>query len=301
MSGPFSRIKGMGGIIMRVIFKDNGAVFTGIKCFNLARSCACGQAFRWEKRGDGWMGVVSDRCAVLKQEAETLYINPCTPHEAAKWREYLDLDGNYAGLEDKLRANKALSVCLPCSSGIHVFTQEPFETLISFIISANNNLGRIQGIIGRLCAAAGEAMDTFTGIKHKFPTPCALARIPLEALRSLGLGYRAPFIHQTAGIIAEGYDLLKLRDLPLEDARKELMRFPGVGPKVADCALLFSLGHTRAFPMDVWMNRAMREIWFGGQSFSGAQKQAAISELGELAGIVQQYVFYYARESKLGA
>jgi len=166
--------------------------------------------------------------------------------------------------------------------------------LISFIISANNNIPRIRGIVERLCALAGEPIgpDIFA-----FPTAKALARLTEADLRCIGAGYRAPFILGSARRVAEGFDLNALRDIPLAQARKALCSLPGVGPKVADCVSLFSLGHTAAFPLDVWMKRAMKALLFGGQDATPKQWEQAIAELGDDAGILQQYIFHYARQN----
>ena len=191
-------------------------------------------------------------------------------------------------------------MCIGSASGIRVFAQEPFETLITFIISANNNIGRIAGIVERLCALCGEKAEFDGKEYYLFPKPESIAALEESELVRIGSGYRAPYIKKSAAIIAGGYQLEKLRDMPLDIARKELLKFPGVGPKVADCVLLFGLGHTDAFPVDVWIGRAMSEIYFDGESPKKKQLEAAIRALGSESGIVQQYIFHYARQTALG-
>ena len=191
-------------------------------------------------------------------------------------------------------------MCIGSASGIRVFAQEPFETLITFIISANNNIGRIAGIVERLCALCGEKAELDGKEYYLFPKPESIAALEESELVRIGSGYRAPYIKKSAAIIAGGYQLEKLRDMPLDIARKELLKFPGVGPKVADCVLLFGLGHTDAFPVDVWIGRAMSEIYFDGESPKKKQLEAAIRALGSESGIVQQYIFHYARQTALG-
>lgn len=134
---------------------------------------------------------------------------------------------------------------------------------------------------------------------RRFPTPEAVAALEPEALRSIGAGYRAPYVKESAHMVADGFDLEALRAMPLAEARKALSAFPGVGPKVADCILLFSLGHTDAFPVDVWIGRALKTLFFDGQMPGRQETERLLHELGPMSGIIQQYVFHYARERKL--
>ncbi len=281
---------------------DGILTFHGIERLSLPRSCACGQSFRWRVDGDGFTAPAWGRMIHAEQDeaASELRLSPCAPEDAALWIKYFDLDRDYASLEAKLQVDPDLSPCVPCATGIRVFTQEPFETLITFIISANNNIKRIAGIVERLCVKAGEK-TFFRGCEYSlFPTPQAVATLSVDELTALGAGYRAPFIKKSAGIIADGYDLTALADMPLDQARKELLAFPGVGPKVADCVLLFSLSHTDAFPVDVWIDRAMTAIYFGGDTPRRRDLEQAIRALGSESGIVQQYIFHYARMTNLG-
>ncbi len=269
--------------------------------FNLKRSCACGQAFRFQEEGGGYFGVVNGRGVRLTQNGNSLKVFPCAKEEIPQFVRYFDMERDYGLIELQLERDERLRACLSSASGIRIFNQDPFETLISFIISANNNVKRIQKIVAGLCESAGELVmdDVYTYLR--FPTPQALADLPEETLRELGAGYRAPFIKQSAKKVADGYDLAALRNLPLTEARKELCTFPGVGAKVADCVLLFSLGHANAFPMDVWMKRAVRELFFDGEEPTKRELEGAIEKLGPVSGILQQFVFHYARESGLGA
>ncbi|MBQ3552328.1 MAG: DNA-3-methyladenine glycosylase 2 family protein [Clostridia bacterium] len=277
---------------------ENGVILHNIKCFNLDLSCDCGQAFRWKHvEGEGWHGVIGARSALLRQEGSDIMIKPCSKEDIPFWRYYLDLDRDYEAIENMVASDPVLGVCMEKASGIRLFNQPPFEALISFIISANNNIKRISGIIARLCELCGEKLSDGA---YAFPTPEAIADLTVEQLSAIGAGYRSPYIIDTARRIADGYDLLALKDMPLFDARKELLSFKGVGLKVADCVLLFSLGHFNAFPMDVWMNRAMDELYFGGKRPDKKQLEQAINALGEYSGIVQQYIFHYARMTKLG-
>lgn len=280
--------------------KNGTLTVRGIDRIDIERSCACGQSFRWKKDGDGFVAPALGRVVRVCQNDCDISIYPCKKGEEKDWLAYFDLDRDYAAIEKRLSVDEQLSMCIGSASGIRVFAQEPFETLITFIISANNNIGRIAGIVERLCALCGEKAELDGKEYCLFPKPESIAALEESELVRIGSGYRAPYIKKSAAIIAGGYRLEKLRDMPLDIARKELLKFPGVGPKVADCVLLFSLGHTDAFPVDVWIGRAMSEIYFDGESPKKKQLEAAIRALGSESGIVQQYIFHYARQTALG-
>ena len=280
--------------------KNGTLTVRGIDRIDIERSCACGQSFRWKKDGDGFVAPALGRVVRVCQNDCDISIYPCKKGEEKDWLAYFDLDRDYAAIEKRLSVDEQLSMCIGSASGIRVFAQEPFETLITFIISANNNIGRIAGIVERLCALCGEKAEFDGKEYYLFPKTESIAALEESELVRIGSGYRAPYIKKSAAIIAGGYQLEKLRDMPLDIARKELLKFPGVGPKVADCVLLFGLGHTDAFPVDVWIGRAMSEIYFDGESPKKKQLEAAIRALGSESGIVQQYIFHYARQTALG-
>jgi len=280
--------------------KNGTLTVRGIDRIDIERSCACGQSFRWKKDGDGFVAPALGRVVRVCQNDCDISIYPCKKGEEKDWLAYFDLDRDYAAIEKRLSVDEQLSMCIGSASGIRVFAQEPFETLITFKISANNNIGRIGGIVERLCALCGEKAELDGKEYYLFPKPESIAALEESELVRIGSGYRAPYIKKSAAIIAGGYQLEKLRDMPLDIARKELLKFPGVGPKVADCVLLFGLGHTDAFPVDVWIGRAMSEIYFDGESPKKKQLEAAIRALGSESGIVQQYIFHYARQTALG-
>ena len=202
------------------------------------------------------------------------------------WCDYFDLSRDYGEIIKILSENETLKKACEYSFGIRILNQEPFETLCSFIISQNNNIKRIKGIIERLCENFGEYKSGY----YSFPTAERLASLTLEDLSVLRSGFRAKYLLDAAKKVVNGeVNLQNLENLPLDDARTELMKIVGVGPKVADCCLLFSHRHTKAFPKDVWIKRAI-EVLFGGELPENAQNYA---------GIAQQYIFFYARDTKL--
>lgn len=287
---------------------NNMLIIRELSNFDLAKCAECGQAFRWsacEKDPEAgersaYTCVIRGKAIRAAQTNEFISLYPCTAEEAESYVKYFDLERDYAAIERMIAADERLGCCLPGAEGIRVFNQEPFEALISFIISANNNIKRISGIIERLCALAGKRIDFMGSVMYSFPTPQAIAALTVEQLVDIGAGYRAPYIIESAKKIADGYDLEPLRDMPLNTARKELLAFKGVGPKVADCILLFSLGHTDAFPIDVWIDRAMKELFFDSVPPKKSEMREAVESMGEYSGIIQQYIFYHARAVQLG-
>lgn len=255
--------------------------------FNLAVTLDCGQAFRFRDRGDGiFEGIAKGRLLSVKQQGDYLIFYNTTREEYEDiWSDYLDLNRDYGEIDRIISRDPTLKKICESQSGIRVMNQEPFETLISFIISQNNNIPRIKGIIDRLCEGFGSKIDG----GFAFPSAEVLAALEPADLAPLRAGFRARYIIDAARKCSSGEVVLKdLVDMPLDDAREELMKITGVGRKVADCTLLFGLRHKEAFPIDVWMKRAMQTLFCG--------------ELPEVAkpyaGIVQQYIFNYSRTHK---
>ena len=278
----------------RTVVAENAVLFENIGGFDLEKSCTCGQSFRWVAVDGGFRGVAGGKQVLAHQLGNTLRLEPCSGEDAPFWAEYFDLARDYAPVEALLLGDARLAQCLPSAQGIRIFRQDPFETLISFILSANNNIKRISGIVERLCAAAGEDMGGY----FAFPAPEAVCALSEQELAAIGAGYRARYVKSSAGLVAQGYDLEPLRDMPLDEARKALATFPGVGPKVADCVLLFSLGHMNAFPVDVWVGRALKTFFFEDETLPDrAAVRALVARLGPYSGIVQQYLFHHMRQS----
>lgn len=286
---------------MDIRFENNSVAFYGVECFDVNKSCSCGQAFRWRPFMGGQLGIVRSQPVLIKQEGSALKLEGASAASAAMWAHYLDLGRDYAYIEKTVAADPRLAVCFPEAHGIRVFNQEPFEALISFIISQNNNIKRISGIIERLCKKSGEPISFMGETLYSFPSPESIAALSEAELTALGTGYRAPFIKAAAERVADGYKLEPLKDMSLEEARTELKGFLGIGPKVADCVLLFSLQHSDAFPIDVWIDRAMKALFFEGSKAKKAELYEAVDALGEYSGIIQQYIFQYARKLGLEA
>lgn len=272
-----------------VEFKNNNAYITLNDPIELKYTLDCGQAFRWQPKNERvWQGIAFGKYLELEKLSEQEIVLYNTDKEDFEniWRDYFDLERDYNKIITEISSNDVLKTAAGYGRGIRILNQEPWETLCSFIISQNNNIKRIKGIIAKLCEGFGEKIDG----GYAFPTAQRLAELSVEELAGIRAGFRAKYIIDAAKKVAAGeVNLSTLKNLPEDEARAELMKIKGVGPKVADCALLFSHKHISAFPKDVWIKRAMQQL------FSGELPEVA----KPYAGIVQQYIFYYARETKL--
>lgn len=253
------------------------------KCFSAAHTFDCGQCFRWIKQDDGfYKGVAGGRKARIGDKNGRAVIE-CAPSDRDYFEEYLDLKRDYASIALAFPKDDFTSAAISHGYGLRILKQEPWEALISFIISQCNNITRIQGIIDRLCRLYGKNLGNDC---YAFPDAETIAKLEEADLAPLKAGYRAAYIISAARQVAGGSfvpeDLYKLET---SEARKALMSLNGVGGKVADCVLLFGYGKLDAFPVDTWMKKA-RAYYPGGMD--------PVS-FGEFAGIAQQYIFYYAR------
>lgn len=261
--------------------------------YHLGRTLSCGQVFGWAPEGPGWTGVFAGRRVYLEQRPEGIGVRGLggAAHLEAL-RRYLALDVALDAVEDRLRDDPVLRRILPHTSGIAVLRQDPWECLLAFVISAFNNIPKVDLSLRRLRQAAG------TDGQGRVPPPEAVARLSEAALRRCALGYLARYVRELARLVAAGrIDLRALADLPYADARRALLALPGVGEKVADCVLLFACGRGEAFPVDVWVRRAVTRWYLGGRRLpDSAIGRWARDRFGSLAGYAQQHLYYHIRE-----
>lgn len=254
---------------------------------DIIKTFECGQCFRWNSDSEGtYTGVACGYPARVWSENGRVYLRSAAPESL--WREYFDLERDYAAASQSfLSGGDYLAVCVEYGRGIRILRQDGWEALCSFIISQCNNISRIKGIVERLCSMFGEPVD-FEGQRYySFPSAERIASVSVEELAPLRCGYRAPYIISAAIAVAGGaIDLAELRAADSETAKKALKQLNGIGDKVANCVVLFGLNHMEAFPVDVWIRRALKE------HFPPDFDPAA---LGDCAGLAQQYIFYYAR------
>lgn len=259
--------------------------------FNSKDIFECGQVFRFRKTLDTYSIIALDKIAILKTNGDTEIIS----NDIDFFKNYFDLSTDYAKIVGKLKINPLMEQAVDFGSGLRILKQDHFETLISFIISQNNHIPRIKSIIERLCENLGEKRD-FNGITYYgFPNAEIMARQPLELYKKIGLGYRAEYILDTANKIAEGFNLNELFNLDSLSARKKLCEFLGVGPKVADCVLLFAYGKKDVFPVDTWIKKVYAEYFDGVETNPIKISEYLKSQFKDLSGYAQQYLFYYKR------
>ena len=262
---------------------------------DLDQTFDCGQCFRWAKMPDGsWNGAAGGRAASVRLDEGRLAISPCTESEFQTfWRGYLDLDRDYGAIRARLsEGDPVMAKAVAFGSGIRILRQDLWETIVSFIISQNNNIPRIRGCIERLCDLTGKPLDVPADWQagalytHGIPSAERLAEMEPRDLAPVRLGYRAKYIIGTARRVAsEG----------LPENEEELRRLPGVGPKVADCILLFGMQQYQCFPVDVWMRRVMHDAYGFDEKDVSGMRDFARRQFGSLGGFAQQYLFYQAR------
>ena len=274
--------------------------------FELADIFDCGQCFRWNKEPDGsYTGVFAENVLNVSKEGNTVtFKGICNGNIEEICRNYFDLDRDYNDIRNKLsKIDENLKVSVEYGKGIRILNQDLWETIISFIISANNNIPRIKGIIERLSKEYGKKITYEGKDYYTFPTPESLSKATVQDFRNLGLGFRDIRLYETTNmIINKEVDLEKLKDMNTLEAREELLKLSGVGPKVADCILLFSnLKRFDVFPIDVWVRRVMNELYIKKEDETKVTKKEiqklADSKFGDMQGLAQQYLFYWKRET----
>ena len=266
----------------------------------------CGQCFRWNKKEDGsYTGVFKNNVLNVKEENnKIIFYGICEGNIKEIVTEYFDLNRDYETMQKELsKIDENVKESILYGKGIRLLNQDLWETIISFIISANNNIPRIKGIIERISKQYGKLIKWNNKEYYTFPTAQELSKATVEDLRKLGLGFRDKRVYETTKIIlTKQVNLDKLKQEDTEKVRDTLLTLPGVGPKVADCILLFStLKRLEVFPIDVWVRRVMNELYIHNAQEEKVNKKEieklAKQKYGNLAGIAQQYLFYWKREA----
>lgn len=258
---------------------------------DVASSISSGQVFLWERRGPDWQGIDGSRLLVLRGGK--------VGRAAAGFFRTGD---DYGAMLEEISRDAAVAAAVERYRGLRLLRQDPFQCLVTFIVSANSSMARIRDGLARLCSGFGERSPGHGCASHFFPRPARLARASVGQLRACGLGYRAGYVKEAARA-SLGMDLEGLRRRTYREARAQLTALPGVGPKVADCAMLFSLEKLDAFPVDTWVRRALRLHYpgsFGAEP--GTEKRymelrsEALARFGRYAGLAQQFLFKAARD-----
>jgi N-glycosylase/DNA lyase len=280
--------------------------------FNLDVTLCCGQVFRWERKGDWWCGVVADKAFKIRQTNATLEFANVDEKFVT---HYFGLEDDLGSIRDKIGRDEHIKKAIRQFWGLRIVRQEPWECLVSYICATYKSIAAIKQMLLKMAKTFGERITLDDFDFYTFPTPEKLAKAAANSLATCGLGYRAKYVIETSKRVCESnFDLESLRKMPYPQAKKALLSFSGVGSKVADCVLLFSLGKLEAFPVDVWVKRAVISHYSdrfpkefvqkmsANRSFSNAEYEQLNAfgrdYFGEYAGYAQEYLYHYERMQK---
>ncbi len=274
-----------------------------VSAYDLAATLNSGQSFRWEPEGDAWVGVIGSYWVRLRQEGPCFLAEVAEPVPDWDWLiDYLQLNVGLNEILQTFPEDEPLQAAVATCRGLRLLRQNPWECLASFVLSSTKQIVQIRQIIARLCERYGEPIAVPPGWPpaQAFPSPAKLASATETELRACKMGFRAPYLLTLARKIASGeLDLAGLQRLPVEAARSELMQLPGVGRKIADCVLLFAYDFPAAFPVDVWVMKALRQLYFRNRRVNLKRlHRFAATHFGANAGYAQQYLFHYMRTYK---
>ena len=272
-----------------------------INDFNLKNTFENGQCFRFDKYKDGYLGVALNKVVFLKKTENILFVDGVTREEfISNFIEYFDLNRDYKAISQSFKAEENLVAAIKYGEGMKILKQDFWEALISFVISQNNNIGRIKAIVGRLCSKYGNPIEYDNTIFYSFPIAEELKDAKEEDFAALGCGYRSNYLQATVKAMLDGkIDIENLKTSGYFKAKEDLIKIKGVGPKVADCICLFGLNYLDAFPVDTWIKKVMETLYLKRAATNKEIWEFAQKAFGEYAGIAQQYLFYYARENKI--
>lgn len=288
----------------KVTDEGSRVIVENVKDFNPVHTFECGQCFRWIKQPDGsFTGVAKGRVVNVDFRDGAMQIDNTSLEDFKDiWFEYFDLGRDYSAIKEKLAEDPIMAEAVEFGYGIRLLKQDLWETLISFIISANNRIPMIMKVVAAISKMYGGELE-YKGEKYyTFPGMDKLADSCVEELELCRAGFRCEYIVKSSRMVKEGtVDLAGLSSMTTDEARSELVKLAGVGNKVADCTLLYSGTKYDVFPTDVWVKRVMEELYFKRPASLKEIQEFAKAKFGGNAGIAQQYLFYYAREKGIGA
>ena len=299
-----------------IIESNDSVIIKGVKNFNIKQILECGQCFRWQRVTDTDYIVVSNRrvIEIIQEDDEVIIHNTNMNDFKNIWENYFDLNTEYEPLKEELSKDELLKQAIEFGYGIRLLNQDPFEMVISFIISARNSIPSIMKTIKKISEKFGDKIEYKGEIYYAFPTPEQLKNATLEDIQETSASFRSKYIIDTiyninmaleakkSGNLTDElkmYDLDYIMSLPTDECHVALQAFKGVGAKVADCIMLFSMGKKSAFPVDVWIKRAMIHFYVAPDVSLNKIRVFGREKFGELSGLAQQYLFYYARENNI--
>lgn len=281
---------------------NEGIIIKDVENFELDHIFECGQCFRWNKQDNGnYIGVVYGKVIELEKKDNDVKIYNINEDEFNKiWCDYFDLKRDYTAIKQKFQKDPLLKRSVNFGHGIRLLQQEPFELTISFIISSNNRIPMIKRAINNLSMKWGKEIEYRGETYFTFPTEADLERASLEEIQSCGLGFRSKYVKDTVNKVHSGEVNLEFIKAQSDDVcHEELQKLSGIGPKVSDCIMLFSMQKYSAFPVDVWVKRAMQFFYLAPDVSLPKIRIFARDKFEDLAGFAQQYLFYYARENNI--
>jgi N-glycosylase/DNA lyase len=276
---------------MKYTIEPNKIIIKEVSEFNIDHILDCGQVFRYRKVGESYSLCAKNANCLLQNKNDCVIINTSY---VSFFIDYFDLDTNYAQIKNELKRFNGLEQALDFGSGLRLLKQDPLEMIISFIISANNNIPRIKLIIGRLCEKLGENKGEY----YAFPSLEALSSVDENFYKSIGAGYRAKYLEKVSKQL-KVFNIEEIQKLDTCTARKKLTSLVGVGDKVADCILLFAFGKTDLFPMDTWSKKIYTNLGFEKTDNVKQMSTTLVSYFQKLSGYAQQYLYYYYRNLKI--
>jgi len=273
------------------IYEDKIEI-TESNTFDIKSILESGQMFRFKQIKNEWIVQSGDKVAKICQLDDKKYI--LKSKNLKYFENFFDFQTNYDIIQTELSKFSYMRPALEFSKGVRILKQQPLETLICFIISANNNISRIKKSVNYICEHFGKKLDENL---FAFPTLDELSKITEKDFILAGTGYRAPYLVKTIKELKNGFGLEQLKLIPTEEAKQKLLNLAGVGPKVADCVLLFGLEHKKVFPVDTWIAKVYND-YFETETNRIKMRKKLVETFGDLSGIAQQYLFYYKREIK---
>lgn len=289
---------------MNIETKNNDLILKNVSDFNLTHIFDCGQCFRFNQNDDGtYTGVAKGKALTISQTHDTVILYDTSEEDFKNiWYDFFDFDRDYKKIKSTLSCDPVMADAITFGQGIRILNQDLWEAIISFIISSSNNIPRIKGIVERLCQNFGKKIEYMGKTYYSFPTLDELQGITADDLSVIRAGFRDKYIIDaidkfSSGLLSVDY----INSLSTTDAKNALMSIKGVGNKVSDCILLFGMNRADSFPVDVWIKRIMEYCYFNNEEQSiKTISDFANAKFGTLGGYAQQYLFFYARENKIG-
>lgn len=288
---------------MNIIQKDNRITIHDIRDFNITHIFECGQCFRWNREDDGsYTGVVKNKVINVLQQENTVEFNNINTDDFDIIKNYFDFDTDYETIKNTLNTDEIMAEAIKFGEGIRILNQEEWETMISFMISANNRIPMIKKVIENLSISFGDYIGNYRGKEYfSFPTAERLSAAPVERILECKTGFRAPRIKAAATrFLYEKDKIYNIKNMSYDEGLAYLKTYKGIGDKVANCILLFSMKHFDTFPVDVWVRRVMQTLYVSKETKDADIRKFAENKFGKYSGFAQQYLFYYARENGIG-